>query len=125
MISGQMIVYFLQKSKIGQGGVFLGSVLVSFYVLWVFSQVLLGSRETLQIVKSTPKYSQSTPIEPQKTPVVPAVSGGEYQFVASKRGKYYYPKSCSKAKSLSIANMLYFKDKIAAEAAGYVPHSGC
>jgi hypothetical protein len=46
-------------------------------------------------------------------------------FVASKRGVYYYPVNCSKAKTLSIKNTLYFKDELEAKRAGYKPHLGC
>jgi hypothetical protein len=46
-------------------------------------------------------------------------------FIASKRGKYYYPKKCDRAKSLSTQNMLYFKDKMSAEAAGFKAFLGC
>ncbi len=50
---------------------------------------------------------------------------GQYPFVASKRGVYYYPINCPKAQGLSSKNTLYFKDKIAAEDAGYKPNSSC
>lgn len=43
------------------------------------------------------------------------------QYVASKRGKKYYPVTSRSAASLAPANRVYFKDVEAAEAAGYAP----
>ena len=71
------------------------------------------------------------------TPVVPGQSGSfalgnparqgassgvpaGMQFVASKRGKKYYPVGSAGANNLSEANKIYFPDAAAAEAAGYV-----
>ena len=41
------------------------------------------------------------------------------QFVASKRGKKYYPVTSRSAQTLSPANRIYFRDAASAEAAGY------
>lgn len=41
------------------------------------------------------------------------------QFVASKRGKKYYPVHSASAGNLSPANRIYFLSSQAAEAAGY------
>jgi hypothetical protein len=61
-----------------------------------------------------------------KSPSIPDTSQLEQKpFVASKRGKYYYPSNCAKAKALSVNNMLYFKDKMSAEGAGFVAYLGC
>lgn len=46
-------------------------------------------------------------------------------YVASKRGKKYYPANCSAAKSLKPENLIYFQTAAAAEAAGYTPSSSC
>ncbi|MFH0820678.1 MAG: hypothetical protein V1908_02780 [Candidatus Peregrinibacteria bacterium] len=43
------------------------------------------------------------------------------QFVASKRGKYYYSVSDTKAQQLSPKNRIYFKTKEEAEKKGYKP----
>ena len=42
------------------------------------------------------------------------------QFVASKRGKKYYPVGSSAGEGLSPANRIYFQSEAEAEAAGYV-----
>ena len=42
-------------------------------------------------------------------------------FVASRRGKKYYPAASRSAQSLAPENRVYFQDAAAAEAAGYIP----
>lgn len=46
-------------------------------------------------------------------------------FVASNKGKKYYPTNCSGAKSLSPTNLVYFQTKEEAEAKGYSLSTGC
>ena len=46
-------------------------------------------------------------------------------FVASKRGKKYYPASCPAAASLSKANIIGFSSEEEARAAGYERSAGC
>jgi hypothetical protein len=46
-------------------------------------------------------------------------------FVASKKGKKYYPVGCAGAKSLSESNRIYFKDAAEAEAKGYTISTAC
>ncbi len=46
-------------------------------------------------------------------------------FVASSRGKYYYPSDCSLAKSLSPANLLHFETEASAIEAGYIRQERC
>jgi len=52
-------------------------------------------------------------------------SQGEYQFVASSRGKYYYPIDCSLAENLSEANKIFFNSKEEAESRGYIFQTKC
>ncbi len=114
-----MIVYFWTKSKAGQG-ICLGlAVLGLAYGQFVFLRTIPGHQFSVQIVRN---QAPSAPVVliGQEGAQVP-----EHAFVASKRGKYYYPSLCSKAKTLSIKNMLYFKDISAAEAAGFKASSGC
>lgn len=118
-----MIVQFWPKSKpmvrVGQG-ICLGlAILCGLYGIWVYSRVVSGHLQTIQVVQ----YRGSVGLAPASA--APAVQVPEHAFVASKRGKYYYPSTCSKARGLSSANMLYFKDISAAEAAGFKPFSGC
>ncbi len=46
-------------------------------------------------------------------------------FVASSRGKYYYPAGCSLAKNLSPANLLNFETEQQAVDAGYIRQEKC
>jgi len=52
-------------------------------------------------------------------------SRGEGLFVASSRGKYYYPADCSLAKNLSEKNKIYFKTREEAESRGYIYNTRC
>lgn len=46
-------------------------------------------------------------------------------FVASSRGKYYYPANCKLADGLSPANLIHFSSKMEAEKAGYIYQTKC
>ncbi|MEN9582242.1 MAG: hypothetical protein RL641_196 [Candidatus Parcubacteria bacterium] len=46
-------------------------------------------------------------------------------FVASKKGKKYYPVNCPAAKNLAVTNRIYFKDGADAEAKGYTLSTSC
>jgi hypothetical protein len=47
------------------------------------------------------------------------------RFVASKRGKYYYPVDCSLANSLKEENKIYFSSEEEAQKQGYIFNSRC
>ncbi|MDD4784451.1 MAG: hypothetical protein PHY32_02655 [Candidatus Pacebacteria bacterium] len=46
-------------------------------------------------------------------------------FVASNRGKYYYPVNCNLAKNLSQNNLIYFDTEEKAIIAGYARQTKC
>ena len=46
-------------------------------------------------------------------------------FVASKKGKKYYPINCSAGSSLKEDNKIFFQTEAEAEAAGYTQSSSC
>jgi hypothetical protein len=46
-------------------------------------------------------------------------------YVASSRGKYYYPSNCSLANNLSPKNLLKFNTEEEAKSAGYVFNTRC
>lgn len=46
-------------------------------------------------------------------------------FVASKRGRYYYPAGCKLADSLSPANLIHFDIESKAIEAGYIRQTKC
>ena len=49
----------------------------------------------------------------------------EFPFVASSRGKYYYPVDCSLANGLKEENKIYFKTQQEAENNGYIYNTRC
>jgi len=49
----------------------------------------------------------------------------EFPYVASSRGKYYYPVDCSLANTLKEENKIYFKSQEEAESRGYVYNTRC
>lgn len=121
-----MIVQNWPKRKpetgIGRGICLVICGLVLIYGFWAFSRVVSGHRQTVQLVHGGQNVPQGQPSETERAGEVETPQGA---FVASKKGKYYYPISCNKAKTLSSKNTLYFKDILTAEAAGYKPFSGC
>jgi hypothetical protein len=124
-----MIVYFLTKRKEGRAVALVSALVCLGYGAFVFSEVVSGSSSTVQVVSGPDAAAQAVqtvadqpdPADGQGRAGVPA----DRAFVASKRGTYFYPVSCSKAKTLSSKNTLYFKDISAAEAAGFKAFSGC
>lgn len=104
-----------------------GILFLSFYV----SEK--GSSEGIFLVEALDYRFQvldSQTVTPTKTgalkiPVSAGVTGDKGSFVASSRGKYYYPVSCSKARGLSEKNKLFFDTKEEAEAKGFKAHSDC
>lgn len=115
----------MKKSKIQykRWGISIGIIMLEGYMVFVWSKMLLQNNQTIQIL------IQKGDILEEKTVSSPIIreipQKGEYSFVASKRGTYYYPLNCSKARTLSTKNMLYFKDKMSAEQAGYKAHKDC
>lgn len=123
-----MIVYLTKKSKfiLKYFYVVLGLGFI-LYIFFVFQKIQSSNIDTIQIIQNTERQNreETALLPPQTTEKVVSIQNEDYLFVASSKGKYYYPKNCSRAKTLSIQNMLYFKDKISAEMAGYVAHSAC
>lgn len=69
-----------------------------------------------------------TPV-PEASILVPAVSKQNVNpngnYVASSRGKMYYPIDCPAGSNLKEENKIYFKTSTAAEEAGYKRSSSC
>lgn len=53
------------------------------------------------------------------------IKSKEFPFVASSRGKYYYPVDCSLSNSLKEENRIYFKTQQEAESRGYIYNTRC
>jgi len=49
----------------------------------------------------------------------------EFPFVASSRGKYYYPVDCGLANGLKEENRIYFRTQQEAENNGYIYNTRC
>jgi hypothetical protein len=120
-----MIVYFFKKSKkyykkwgIGACvGVLIG------YMGVINIQEYVYDKQTVQIIRNQELIDRGVlPLDVGSDSVKHT---NDFLFVASKRGKYYYPINCKKAQGLSVKNMLYFKDNSSAEDAGYKLISGC
>lgn len=75
------------------------------------------------VVASAEDYKTNKAPSPQSATALTGTSGGAY--VASKRGKKYYPVGCSAAKSLSAANKIYFATADEAEGKGYSLSTSC
>ena len=54
-----------------------------------------------------------------------AINPSQTLFVASSRGKYYYPVDCSLAQNFSEKNKIYFQNKEEAESRGYIQNTKC
>jgi hypothetical protein len=63
--------------------------------------------------------------EPINDPATSPVQNEKGAFVASKKGKKYYPVNCAGAKSLAEANRIYFQTAGEAEAKGYSLSTSC
>jgi hypothetical protein len=120
-----MIVYFSKKSKETyiRWGTGIVSTLIGIYIIFVWGRVLTQDVQTLQISRNSSSKTENVLEKENSEPT--KLQEGDYAFVASKKGQYYYPKTCNKAKTLSAKNMLYFKDKISAEGAGFKAYLGC
>lgn len=53
------------------------------------------------------------------------ITAKEFPFVASSRGKYYYPVGCSLSNSLKEENRIYFKTQQEAKNRGYIYNTRC
>ena len=120
-----MIVYFWKKSKIlyAQWAILTLITILGLYMGFVWNKILLREFNTIQILRLENRVGVFN-IQEMMT-ISPNTILLENQYVASKKGKYFYPSNCSKAKSLSIKNMLYYKDKMTAQASGYIEYLGC
>jgi hypothetical protein len=53
------------------------------------------------------------------------ISGKEGNYVASKSGKTYYFPWCGMVNRIKDSNLVWFADRMSAEAKGYMPASNC
>ncbi len=99
-----------------------GFLILSF--VFAFGMIVGGKllqRPALIIEKDLLINLEEQPITVEKEKNNSQESG----YVASSRGKYYYPIDCSLAKDLSEKNKIYFQSKEEAEERGYIYNSRC
>ena len=119
-----MILYFKEKSKKAclKWGIFTLIYFVCLYIIFVW-QIQLQASTTIQIISTNSAiFEKNIKTELLNNEIIPK---GDYLYISSSKGKYYYPKDCGKARVLSAKNMLFYKDKMDAEKAGYLPYLGC
>ncbi len=80
------------------------------------TRLIVGN--TVAVPDGSGAFAIRNSVVSQQTGGVQAAPVGT-QFVASKRGKKYYPVGSAGADRLSPANKIYFQSREAAEAAGY------
>jgi len=100
LIVSTIFIFFLALGI----GIIIGGNLISRPPMIIDKDLLLSTENTLSSSTTT---SSSLP------------------FVASKRGKYYYPSNCSLAQGLSEKNKVYFKTRKEAEGRGYRLNPRC
>ena len=88
-----------------------------------------GSQEPIKIIfpdgnSLSANTYQSAQNSPQKTS--PSVANSAPKaYVASQKGKKYYPINCSAASNLKEDNKVFFSTETEAESAGYTKSSSC
>lgn len=117
------------KSKIKSFGIDLehNDLYIVFIVITVaFGSFFLGrfSRDSfepkpLQIPLSG-QNNQAVVVESSKASIPTSK-----QYVASKKGKKYYPVDCLSAQSIKVENKIYFNSSKEAEQAGYSASTSC
>lgn len=98
---------FLIISLAFSSGIIIGANIISRPPMVIEKQLLLDLEEELIKVETKNESLQ------------------EFSYVASSRGKYYYPIDCSLANSLKEENKIYFKSKEEAESSGYIYNTRC
>jgi hypothetical protein len=86
------------------------------------SLVLVSTEQALK-AKSTGSPTIQNQTQAQMASVATSTQKGD--FVASKRGKRYYPVDCSGAKTLKESNKIYFQTAGEAEQKGYTLSDSC
>jgi hypothetical protein len=86
----------------------------------VFASEIAGSPG----IRFTDEAAQET-IANRREAAAAAAEAAELEVVGDTRTKLYYPSDCSELQKVPAANRVTFKDKAAAETAGYKPFKDC
>ncbi|MDD4994433.1 MAG: hypothetical protein PHT66_00375 [Candidatus Pacebacteria bacterium] len=98
---------FLITSLAFSSGIIIGANILSRPPMIIEKELILNLEESLAEVEAKNESLK------------------EFSYVASSRGKYYYPIDCSLAKNLKEENKIYFKTKEEAEDKGYIYNTKC
>ena len=105
--------------------ILLGALEIALLIAVFFLGVITGKvqfRTDPIILEGVTPISQEEILAPTVTKPKNSATG---EYVASNRGKMYYPTDCSAGDSLKPENKIYFKTSTEAEAAGYKRSSAC
>lgn len=117
------------KNFVKQRGIIIGKIFLIILSLSAsfFSGIIIGgkllNRPPLIIEKTVLSELPSVSTSISEKPLTKGLTKG--MFVASKRGKYYYPVDCYLANTLSEKNKIYFNSRAEAEKQGYIFNSRC
>jgi len=106
------------KKNFGLFGLGFLSIFLSFSLGIIIGANII-SRPPITVEKQLITSAEDSTIE--KIMIKPK----EFSFVASSRGKYYYPIDCSLADGLKEENRIYFKTQQEAENKGYIYNTRC
>lgn len=98
---------FLITSLAFSSGIIIGANILSRPPMIIEKELILNLEESLAEVEAKNESLK------------------EFSYIASSRGKYYYPIDCSLAKNLKEENKIYFKTKEEAEDKGYIYNTKC
>ncbi|MFA5722050.1 MAG: hypothetical protein WC940_00410 [Candidatus Paceibacterota bacterium] len=98
---------FLITSLAFSSGIIIGANILSRPPMIIEKELILNLEESLAEVEAKNESLK------------------EFSYIASSRGKYYYPIDCGLAKNLKEENKIYFKTKEEAEDKGYIYNTKC
>ncbi len=97
----------------------ISTIFIAFLCLGI--GIIIGGN----LISRPPMIINKELLIPAVTSTTIKVTDKQFSYVASKRGKYYYPLDCPLAAGLSEKNKIYFKNKEEAETEGYQFNSRC
>jgi len=97
------------------------SVIIAVFLLGIITGKNIFRTEPIILEGVTPVNDLN--LQANLNSLVKTSDNGAY--VASNRGKMYYPIDCSAGNSLKQENKIYFKTSLEAEAAGYKRSAAC
>ncbi|MDQ5882962.1 MAG: hypothetical protein QG648_316 [Patescibacteria group bacterium] len=109
------------KIKRWQKNILLATALFLIISLSFSSGVIIGGK----LFKRPPLIIEKDLLINATEITVANSNDNDFQYVASSKGKYYYPIDCPLAKNLSDKNKIFFSSKEEAEKQGYIFNTKC